>query len=62
MPSIPRLFAFAREHQNQARHRGDDLRAEQWNDIIDQLIGSLVRESETEITEYAAQTRTPRLV
>lgn len=38
MPSLPRLFSFAREHQEQARTIGDELRAELWNTILDQLI------------------------
>ncbi|MDP7703197.1 MULTISPECIES: hypothetical protein [unclassified Mycobacterium] len=38
MPALPRLFAYAREHQNQARNAGDELRAELWNAILDKLI------------------------
>lgn len=35
---LERLCEFAREHEDQARANGDELRAEQWNDIIDQLL------------------------
>lgn len=38
MAVLARLTQFARDHQNQARANGDELRAEQWNDILDQLL------------------------
>lgn len=36
--SLPRLFAFAREHEEQARAGRDELRTELWNDVIDHLL------------------------
>lgn len=38
MATLVRLCQFAREHEDQARANKDDLRAEQWNDVIDELI------------------------
>lgn len=38
MATLARLCRFAREHEDQARTNGDELRAEQWNDVIDELI------------------------
>jgi len=38
MAALTRLFAYAREHQEQARTAGNELRAEQWNSILDKLI------------------------
>ncbi|WP_166462069.1 hypothetical protein [Mycobacterium paragordonae] len=38
MAPLTRLFAYAREHQEQARTNGNELRAEQWNSILDKLI------------------------
>lgn len=38
MAPLTRLFAYAREHQEQARTAGNELRAEQWNSILDKLI------------------------
>ena len=38
MAALTRLFAYAREHQEQARTNGNELRAEQWNSILDKLI------------------------
>lgn len=37
-PPLQRLFAFARQHQLQARAVGDELRDELWNAICDALI------------------------
>jgi hypothetical protein len=36
--TLARLCQFAREHENQARTNCDELRAEQWNDVLDQLL------------------------
>jgi hypothetical protein len=44
MATLARLCVFAREHQDQARIHGDELRAEQWNDIIDQLLERTVNQ------------------
>lgn len=38
MAALARLCRFAREHQDQARANHDELRAEQWNDVLDELI------------------------
>jgi hypothetical protein len=38
MATLARLCQFAREHENQARHNCDELRAEQWNDVLDLLL------------------------
>lgn len=38
MDALTRLFAYAREHQEQARSAGNELRVEQWNSILDKLI------------------------
>jgi hypothetical protein len=38
MPTLKRLFAFAREHQEQARITDDELRVELLNFILDKLI------------------------
>lgn len=35
---ISRLFAFAREHQQQARAVGDMFRAELWDNILNELL------------------------
>lgn len=37
-PTLERLFAYAREHQEQARAADDEIRVELWNDILDHLI------------------------
>lgn len=38
MATLARLCEYAREHQDQARTNGDELRAEQWNDVLDLLL------------------------
>lgn len=42
-PRLCRLFAFIREHTEQARQGGDDVRVDKWERLTDKLCDLLPR-------------------